>query len=65
MKYFLKKIEHLVCHIMCHKNFENQLTNIKVLGQSIFVIGISCKKNHAREIITFQKQVAQGQRSLT
>ena len=36
IKYFLDTIEHLICHKMCSKNFENQSTNKKVLVKNIF-----------------------------
>ena len=44
MKYFLDTIKHLVCCKMCSKNFENRLTNKKVLDKNILKIGISCTK---------------------
>ena len=36
MKYFLSLKEHLVGHKMWSKNFENRLTNKKVLVENIF-----------------------------
>ena len=50
IKYFLVTLKYLVCRKMCCKNFENRLTNKKVLVKTFSNRYFLYKNSHAREV---------------